>query len=101
MRNRSAAIWIPRPSAPHLARLSSTTFDAQLDVASRVAAESPALYFEIQSLNAYGDDSLRALEAAVARLRTIVSSHDEAAFSSLMTLGKSYLDGRTAMRAQG
>jgi chorismate mutase/prephenate dehydrogenase len=87
-------------AAPHLARLSSTTFDAQLDVASRVAAESPALYFEIQSLNAYGDDSLRALEAAVARLRRIVSGRDEAQFVGLMTRGKSYLEGRTAMRAQ-
>ena len=87
-------------AAPHLARLSSTTFDAQLDVASRVASESPALYFEIQSLNAYGDDSLRALEAAIARLRRIVSGRDEAQFDGLMTRGKSYLDGRSAMRVQ-
>src|SRR5580658_4943340 len=41
-------------AAPRLAKLSSTTFDAQLDVASRVAAESPDLYFEIQNLNDYG-----------------------------------------------
>jgi hypothetical protein len=44
---------------------------------------------------------LRALEAAVARLRRIVSGHDAPGFSSLMTRGKAYLDGRTAMRAQG
>ncbi len=88
-------------AAPHLARLSSTTFDAQLEVASRVAAESPALYFEIQSLNAYGDESLRALEAAVARLRHIVTNCDEPGFASLMTRGKSYLDDRSAIRAQG
>jgi len=87
-------------AAPHLARLSSTTFDAQLEVASRVAAESPALYYEIQSLNAYGDESLRALDAAVARLRRIVADQDEAEFTSLMTRGKTYLDGRTAARAQ-
>jgi chorismate mutase/prephenate dehydrogenase len=87
-------------AAPSLAGLSSTTFDAQLEVASRVAAESPALYFEIQSLNAYGDESLRALEAAVARLRHIVSRQDESGFVSLMTRGKSYLDGRSAMRAR-
>ena len=36
-------------AAPRLAKLSSTTFDSQLEVASRVAAESPDLYFEIQS----------------------------------------------------
>ncbi len=88
-------------AAPQLARLSSTTFDAQLEVASRVAAESPALYFEIQSLNAYGDESLHALEAAVAHLRSIVTSHDEPGFARLMTRGKSYLDGRSAVRAPG
>ena len=87
-------------AAPYLARLSSTTFDAQLDVASRVAAESPALYFEIQSLNAYGDESLRALETAVARLRMVVASRDESGFAGLMARGKSYLDGRSAMRTQ-
>jgi prephenate dehydrogenase len=38
-------------AAPRLAKLSSTTFDSQLDVATRVAQESPELYFEIQSLN--------------------------------------------------
>ena len=52
-------------AAPRLARMSSTTFDAQLDVATRVAAENPDLYFEIQSLNDYGVESLNALQAAV------------------------------------
>src|SRR6185295_1389719 len=51
--------------APRLARMSSTTFDAQLDVATRVAAESPELYYEIQSLNDYGEESLTALRSAV------------------------------------
>src|SRR5439155_629410 len=32
-------------AAPKLAQMSSTTFDAQLDVASRVAQESPELYY--------------------------------------------------------
>jgi len=40
-------------AAMRLGQLSSTTFDSQLEVASRVAAESPELYFEIQSLNEY------------------------------------------------
>ena len=52
-------------AAPRLARMSSTTFDAQLDVATRVAAENPDLYYEIQSLNDYGEESLNALQAAV------------------------------------
>src|SRR6516225_6041020 len=56
-------------AAPRLARMSSTTFDAQLDVATRVAQESPELYYEIQSLNDYGAESLEALSQAVERLR--------------------------------
>ena len=59
-------------AAPKLARMSSTTFDAQLDVASRVAQESPELYYEIQSLNDYGAESLEALSKAVERIRTAV-----------------------------
>jgi len=31
--------------------MSSTTFDAQLDVATRSPGENPDLYYEIQSLN--------------------------------------------------
>src|SRR5205809_915202 len=59
-------------AAPRLARMSSTTFDAQLEVASHVAQESPELYYEIQSLNDYGAESLEALSKAVERLRTSV-----------------------------
>jgi chorismate mutase/prephenate dehydrogenase len=70
-------------AAPRLARLSSTTFDAQMEVASRVAAESPDLYFEIQSLNEYGAESLMALEEAVARLIAAVQSKDADAFNAL------------------
>ncbi|HKE44780.1 MAG TPA: prephenate dehydrogenase/arogenate dehydrogenase family protein [Steroidobacteraceae bacterium] len=87
-------------AAPQLARLSSTTFDAQLDVASRVAAESPSLYFEIQSLNQYGGESLAALQAAVARLSRIVAAGNESEFASLMMRGKAYLDGRSTVRTR-
>ena len=81
-------------AAPRLAKLSSSTFDAQLDVASRVAAESPALYFEIQALNEYGGESLAALLFAVERLRATVRSGDEAGFTQMMTRGRAYLGGR-------
>jgi chorismate mutase/prephenate dehydrogenase len=85
-------------AAPRLARLSSTTFDAQLDVASRVAGESPALYFEIQSLNDYGRESLDALGAAVERLRGVVARGDERGFEELMLKGRAYLADRAAAR---
>src|SRR5690606_2441842 len=56
-------------AAPKLTRMSSTTFDAQVDVAAAVAEESPELYYEIQALNDYGGESLAALAAAVEQLR--------------------------------
>ena len=81
-------------TAPMLATLSSTTFDAQLAVASRVACENPHLYFEIQSLNDYGTESLSALLYAVERLRSVVRAGDEDAFVVLMEQGLAYLNAR-------
>jgi chorismate mutase/prephenate dehydrogenase len=85
-------------AAPRLARLSSTTFDAQLAVASLVAGESPALYFEIQALNEYGGESLAALVEAVTRVQSLVASQDAAGFARLMRRGQSYLQDRAAAR---
>ncbi len=81
-------------SAPRLAELSSTTFEAQLEVASHVAGENPHLYFEIQSLNDYGTDSLAALLLAVERLRSVVRAGDEAGFARLMKQGHAYFASR-------
>jgi chorismate mutase/prephenate dehydrogenase len=86
-------------AAPRLARLSSTTFDSQLEVASRVAAESPDLYFEIQSLNEYGGESLLALQKAVEQLISTVKNRDAAGFTAIMNRGRAYLDVRAAARA--
>ncbi|MEX1995053.1 MAG: prephenate dehydrogenase/arogenate dehydrogenase family protein [Steroidobacteraceae bacterium] len=85
-------------AAPRLARLSSTTFDAQLEVASLVASESPALYFEIQALNQYGGESLAALADAVIRLQALVANQDAAGFARLMRRGQSYLQDRATAR---
>jgi len=81
-------------AAPKLATLSSTTFDAQLAVASSVAKESPDLYFEIQHLNDYGTESLSALLYAVERLRSVVRAGDQAGFATLMNRCRDYLGGR-------
>jgi chorismate mutase / prephenate dehydrogenase len=81
-------------AAPRLAKLSSTTFDSQLDVASLVAQESPELYFEIQSLNDYGSESLEALSQAVEKLRAAVLSQDFESFATLMRRGREYLEDR-------
>jgi chorismate mutase/prephenate dehydrogenase len=84
-------------AAPKLARMSSTTFDSQLDVAARVAQESPDLYYEIQSLNDYGAESLEALSRAVERIRTAVIAQDHDAFVALMRQGRDYLEDRRSV----
>ena len=81
-------------AAPRLAQLSSTTFDAQFDIASAVAAESPELYYEIQRLNDFGAESLDALARAVDAVRSAVASGDQARFTALMRQGNEYVKGR-------
>jgi chorismate mutase/prephenate dehydrogenase len=78
--------------AARLTELSSTTFDRQLAVAGQVARENPNLYFEIQYLNEYGGDSLRALAEAVELIRRLVDEGDNEGFARLMESGAAYLD---------
>ncbi|MGE3532846.1 MAG: prephenate dehydrogenase/arogenate dehydrogenase family protein [Steroidobacteraceae bacterium] len=80
--------------ARHLAALSSTTYDAQIDIATNVSKESPELYFEIQHLNEYGQETLKALRAAVEQVCNTVQAHDAAEFKSIMLKGREYLAGR-------
>ncbi|HZW58988.1 MAG TPA: prephenate dehydrogenase/arogenate dehydrogenase family protein [Woeseiaceae bacterium] len=81
-------------AAPRLAKLSSTTFDSQLLVASAVARENPHLYFEIQHLNEFGLGPLDALCESIARIRELVASGDEAGFVDVMQKGRAYLATR-------
>ena len=81
-------------AAPRLAQLSSTTYDAQVDVATKVAGESPELYFEIQHLNDYGRESLQALRGAVELLWQSVTTGDARQFAEMMQKGREYLAGR-------
>ena len=80
-------------AAPRLAKLSSTTFDAQLELARRVADDNPSLYYEIQSLNDYGTEALSALMCAVERIRSVVRAGDADGFAAMMERGKQYLSG--------
>lgn len=86
--------------APRLARMSSTTFDAQLDVATRVAGDNPHMYYEIQSLNDYGEESLSALRTAVERVYRSVHDHDPQTFVDMMRRGHEYLQVRQAARGR-
>ncbi len=83
-------------AAPRLLELSSTTFDAQFDIASKVAEESPQLYYEIQRLNDYGEAPLNALARAVDAVRTAVMNDDQARFVALMRQGREYVGRRNA-----
>lgn len=78
-------------AAPKLARMSSTTFDAQLLVSEAVAQDNPRLYFEIQNLNKFGLGPLDALCEAAARIREVVATGDEDAFVELMQRGRDYM----------
>lgn len=91
----NAALTASGEALPLLARISSTTFDAQLGVASKVASENPNLYFEIQALNDYGATSLDALAEAVDAIRGLVKDRDQEGFTEMMTQGRAYLMGRT------
>ena len=81
-------------AAPRLAKLSSTTFDAQLLVSSAVAHDNPHMYFEIQSQNDYGLGPLDALCESAKRIRDVVASGDEQGFVDLMERGREYLATR-------
>lgn len=78
-------------SVPRLAEISSTTFDAQLDVASKVSGESPQVYYEIQALNEHGAEALDALLGSVQRLRDVIEQRNAGAFAQLMQRGQAYL----------
>jgi len=81
-------------NATGLAKLSSSTFDAQLDVASRVARENPYLYFEVQSLNVHSPRALISLLNAVTQVAGRVLDGDKEGFVELMEQGKAFLAGR-------
>ena len=78
-------------AAPKLAKLSSTTFDAQLLVSGAVARDNPRMYFEIQNLNDFGMDPLESLCESVGRIRDLVAAGDEQGFVDLMHKGRDYL----------
>jgi len=84
-------------AAPRLVEMSSTTFDAQFDIASDVAEESPELYYEIQRLNDYGGESLEALARAVETVRDAVAKGDFERFRALMLRGLEYTKGRRTL----
>jgi len=80
-------------AAETLAQLSSTTFDAQLNIGKNVVSENPHLYFEIQKLNNYSKSTLNALGDSVQRIISIINHDQEKAFVKIMQKAQSYLEG--------
>jgi chorismate mutase/prephenate dehydrogenase len=81
-------------SAPRLAQLSSTTFNAQFEVARQVSTESPALYHAIQFLNGYTGAALAELAQAVNDIRAAAAAPDGARFAEIMGAGRKYAEDR-------
>lgn len=82
-------------AAENLAQLSSTTFDAQLNIGKNVVSENPHLYFEIQKLNNYSKSTLNALGDSVQRIISIINNNQEDAFVKIMNKAQNYLNSNT------
>lgn len=81
--------------ADELAKLSSTTFGRQLEIAQDVVNESPVLYYEIQKLNTQGELAREALSQAIDLLGQAVAAEDSTQFVELMHRGQQYLQSLT------
>jgi chorismate mutase/prephenate dehydrogenase len=74
-----------------LHEISSTSFDSQLEVAQKISAENPHLYFEIQRLNRYRHLPQKSLTKALTEIIDTIESNNESNFVQYMTRGKEYL----------
>jgi chorismate mutase / prephenate dehydrogenase len=78
---------------PLLKKISSSTFNAQLKVATQVVSENPHLYYEIQQGNVNTPDVSGQFRSVLDELVTAVTRADETVFTSLMTAAKQRLAG--------
>ncbi len=78
---------------PLLKRISSSTFNAQLKVATQVVSENPHLYYEIQQGNVNTPDVSGQFRSVLDELVTAVTRADETVFTNLMTAAKQRLAG--------
>jgi chorismate mutase/prephenate dehydrogenase len=78
-------------AVPLLRQISSSTFNAQLEVATNVVSENPRLYYEIQQGNANTEEVSRHFRAVLDELVTAVAEKDEGIFISLMRAARERL----------
>ena len=76
---------------PLLKQISSSTFNAQLNVATQVVSENPHLYYEIQQGNVNTEEVNRQFQKVLDELMSSVSKHDEAVFTHYMQAARQRL----------
>lgn len=77
-----------------LRKLSSTTFNAQFEVANNIIHENPRLYYEIQHCNASGENVLELFTARLEELKQQIDGGDEEAFVETIMAARRALDNK-------
>lgn len=80
-------------AVPLLKQISSSTFNAQLKVATQVVSENPHLYYEIQQGNNNTAEVSEHFRRVLNELVTAVAENDEAVFTRRMGAAKQRLAG--------
>ncbi len=78
-------------AVPLLKQISSSTFNAQLNVATQVVSENPHLYYEIQQGNDNTAEVSEHFRKVLNELVTAVAENDEAVFTRYMDAAKQRL----------
>jgi len=78
-------------AVPLLKQISSSTFDAQLKVATQVVSENPHLYYEIQQGNSNTAEVSKQFQKVLAELVTAVTRNEEDVFTRHMGAAKKRL----------
>jgi chorismate mutase/prephenate dehydrogenase len=78
-------------AVPLLKQISSSTFNAQLNVATQVVSENPHLYYEIQQGNVNTADVTQHFRKVLDELVNSVTENDEAVFTRYMGAAKQRL----------
>lgn len=78
-------------AVPLLKQISSSTFNAQLNVATQVVSENPHLYFEIQQGNVNTGEVSKQFRKVLDDLITAVAENNEAVFTRYMGAAKQRL----------
>lgn len=88
-------------AVPLLKQISSSTFNAQLDVATRVVTENPHLYYEIQQGNINTAQVSAHFRNVLDELVTAVADQDEEVFIQLMQAARQRLASNEEMTTDG